>query len=98
MTHNPEVVILAWDMDGSIGESVLCDALARKESVVRQQFTDYLQQNTSVFSEHTKQVIIQPATNRKDQGLEYRNTLSKVRKYATSIVLEKVAVLSLIHI
>lgn len=92
MTHNPEVVILAWDMDGSIGESVVCDALARRESVVRQQFTDYLQQNTSVFSEHTKQVIIQPATNRKDQGLEYRNTLRKVRKYATSIVLEKVAV------
>ena len=92
MTHNPEVVILAWDMDGSIGESVVCDALARRESVVRQQFTDYLQQNTSVFAEHTKQVIIQPATNRKDQGLEYHNTLRKVRKYATSIVLEKVAV------
>lgn len=92
MTHNPEVVILAWDMDGSIGESVLCDALASRESVVRQQFTDYLQQNTSVFSEHTKQVIIQPATNRKDQGLEYRNILGKVRKYATSIVLEKIAV------
>ncbi len=92
MTHNPEVVILAWDMDGSIGESVLCDALARRESVVRKQFTDYLQQNTSVFSEHTKQVIIQPATNRKDQGLELKNTQGKLKKYATSIVLEKVAV------
>ena len=92
MTHNPEVVILAWDMDGSIGESVLCDALVKKECLFRKQFTDYLQQNTSVFSEHTKQVIIQPATNRKDQMLEYRNTLREVRKYATSIVLEKIAV------
>ena len=89
-----EVVILAWDMDGSMGECAVCRAFEDVDSQIGAALRQYVKSSTQLVSGSVGEVIIRPATNRKDRGLEQRNTLvgraRPYKKYSTPTVLAKV--------